>query len=253
MWIPQRIATTSRFLVFAVFIFNFLSVRANKHVSQLLENLLTDYNKAVRPVHNASDALKVKFGANLCRLIDVDEVNQVLTTSLWLEMQWYDKKLTWNPSDWGGVEYIHIPSDQIWIPDIVLYNNADGEPHITITSLAKIDNHGRVVWQPPSIYKSFCPINIKYFPYDWQTCEMKFGGWSNDGETLDLYQIPVDVDDIPQVKQQEDGVEFLYLEKGLGLSFYHESAEWDLLSATSSRYAQIYPGCCGQQYYIDIK
>lgn len=51
---------------------------------------------------------------------------------------------------------------------------------------------------------------------------MKFGGWSNDGETLDLYQIPVDVDDIPQVKRQDDGVEFLYLEKGLGLSFYHE-------------------------------
>ncbi|KIH48862.1 hypothetical protein ANCDUO_21065, partial [Ancylostoma duodenale] len=34
---------------------------------------------------------------------------------------------------------------------------------------------------------------------------------------------------------------------------YSRSAEWDLLRATSSRYAQIYPGCCGQQFYIDIR
>lgn len=32
---------------------------------------MMDYNKNVRPVKNASDALIVKFGANLCRLIDV--------------------------------------------------------------------------------------------------------------------------------------------------------------------------------------
>uniref|UniRef100_A0A914RT46 Neurotransmitter-gated ion-channel ligand-binding domain-containing protein n=1 Tax=Parascaris equorum TaxID=6256 RepID=A0A914RT46_PAREQ len=53
---------------------------ADIYIQQLFENLMMDYNKNVRPVKNASDALIVKFGANLCRLIDVDEVNQVLTT-----------------------------------------------------------------------------------------------------------------------------------------------------------------------------
>lgn len=98
MWIPQRISHIFLLVIFILrkshiskhmyvsLVSDIVTINANKHVSQLLENLLTDYNKAVRPVHNASDALKVKFGANLCRLIDVDEVNQVLTTSLWLEM-----------------------------------------------------------------------------------------------------------------------------------------------------------------------
>lgn len=107
----------------------------DKYMNSLLENLLSDYNRNVRPVKNASDALKVKFGASLCRLIDVDEVNQVLTTSLWLEMvrlslfsqkdifqQWRDRKLVWNPAEWSGIHEVHIPSDQIWIPDILLYN-----------------------------------------------------------------------------------------------------------------------------------
>ena len=36
--------------------------------------------------------------------------------------EWSDYKLTWNPDDFGGVETLHVPSEHIWLPDIVLYN-----------------------------------------------------------------------------------------------------------------------------------
>lgn len=36
--------------------------------------------------------------------------------------QWQDRKLVWNPAEWGGIKKIHVPSDQIWTPDILLYN-----------------------------------------------------------------------------------------------------------------------------------
>ena len=35
---------------------------------------------------------------------------------------WYDYKLTWEPSEYGGVNMLHVPSDHIWRPDISLYN-----------------------------------------------------------------------------------------------------------------------------------
>lgn len=35
---------------------------------------------------------------------------------------WYDYKLTWNPEEYGGVEGLHVPSEHVWRPDIVLYN-----------------------------------------------------------------------------------------------------------------------------------
>ncbi|EJW69880.1 acetylcholine receptor protein alpha 1, partial [Wuchereria bancrofti] len=54
-----------------------------------------------------------------------DEKNQILTTNLWLEMQWNDSKLTWDPSKYGGITTLHIPSDQIWTPDLVLYNKCE--------------------------------------------------------------------------------------------------------------------------------
>lgn len=36
--------------------------------------------------------------------------------------QWYDHRLKWEPSDYGGVEVLNIPSEELWKPDLVLYN-----------------------------------------------------------------------------------------------------------------------------------
>ncbi|VDM54060.1 unnamed protein product [Angiostrongylus costaricensis] len=214
-------------------------VESNRYAEQLYEDLLYYYNKNVRPVKNASESIKVKFGASLIRIIDVDEVNQVLTTNLWLEMQWFDYKLSWDPTRWGGIKKLHIPSDQIWIPDILLYNNADGEPHITIMSDALVYHNGLIVWKPPSIYKSFCPINIEYFPYDSQSCSLKFGGWSYNGFLLDVRQLP-------RLCRK------VAIRSYILFTTSFRSLEWDLMSLTSQRHEQLYPGCCGQDFYIDV-
>ncbi|KAK6763213.1 hypothetical protein RB195_023794 [Necator americanus] len=117
----------------------FYVVESNRYAEQLYEDLLYYYNKNVRPVKNASESIKVKFGASLIRIIDVDEVNQVLTTNLWLEMQWFDYKLSWDPIRWGGIRKLHIPSDQIWIPDILLYNKyLDGPSSLDVRAPASL-------------------------------------------------------------------------------------------------------------------
>lgn len=40
--------------------------------------------------------------------------------------RWFDYKLRWDPEEYGGVEQLYVPSEHIWVPDIVLYNNWDG-------------------------------------------------------------------------------------------------------------------------------
>ena len=40
----------------------------------------------------------------------------------WFLQEWNDYKLSWRPSDYDNVTSIRVPSELIWVPDIVLYN-----------------------------------------------------------------------------------------------------------------------------------
>ncbi|KFD67489.1 hypothetical protein M514_11378, partial [Trichuris suis] len=231
---------------------------------QLFEDLLYDYNKIPRPVRNASELLTIKFGAALIRIIDVDEKNQMLTTNLWLDMvlnaslammidsftfkQWNDSKLVWDPETYGGIKKVHIPAELLWTPDIILYNNAAGDPDITIFNDAVVYYDGTVVWKPPAIYKSFCSIDVTWFPYDTQECVMKFGMWTYIGTVVDMRQLPEER--VIEVVRGDKTVHFL--EVGMDLSYYYRSAEWDLLSLTSERHEVTYASCCGPSKYVDI-
>lgn len=33
---------------------------------------------------------------------------------------WIDEKLKWKPSAYDGIEFVHIPIEKIWLPDILL-------------------------------------------------------------------------------------------------------------------------------------
>lgn len=36
--------------------------------------------------------------------------------------EWIDHKFRWDPAEYGGVTELYVPSEHIWLPDIVLYN-----------------------------------------------------------------------------------------------------------------------------------
>ena len=59
--------------------------------------------------------------------------------------------------------------------------SADGNFEVTLSTKATLRNSGLVEWKPPAIYHSSCEMDVEYFPFDEQTCVMKFGSWTYDG------------------------------------------------------------------------
>ncbi|KAM7406398.1 hypothetical protein PAMP_000777 [Pampus punctatissimus] len=195
---------------------------------KLFSTIFSNYNQYIRPVENVSDPVIVQFEVSMSQLVKVDELNQIMETNLWLRHIWNDYKLRWNPKDFGGVEFIRVPSSRIWKPDIVLYNNAVGDFQVDDKTKALLRYNGDVTWIPPAIFKSSCKIDVTYFPFDYQNCTMKFGSWTYDKAKIDLVLIG----------------------STINLKDFWETGEWVIIDAPGYKHDIKY-NCC-EEIYTDI-
>uniref|UniRef100_A0A3P9LKQ0 Neuronal acetylcholine receptor subunit alpha-7 n=1 Tax=Oryzias latipes TaxID=8090 RepID=A0A3P9LKQ0_ORYLA len=193
---------------------------------RLYSDLMSTYNPLERPVYNDSQSLTVHFGLSLLQIMDVDEKNQVLTTNIWLRLYWNDHYLQWNSSDYPGVTNVRFPDHLIWKPDILLYNSADERFDATFHTNILVNSSGTCSYLPPGIFKSTCYIDVRWFPFDVQRCELKFGSWTYGGWSLDLKMLEADV------------------------SGYIANGEWDLVEVPGQRNERFYE-CCDEPY-LDI-
>uniref|UniRef100_A0A674ME27 Neuronal acetylcholine receptor subunit alpha-7 n=1 Tax=Takifugu rubripes TaxID=31033 RepID=A0A674ME27_TAKRU len=190
---------------------------------KLYKELLANYNRLERPVVNDSAPILVELGLTLLQIIDVDEKNQVLMTNAWLQLYWTDIYLTWNPESYPGVQNLRFPSDQVWTPDILLYNSADERFDATFHTNVLVNASGYCQYIPPGILKSTCYIDVRWFPFDVQKCDLKFGSWTHNGWLLDLQMLDVDT------------------------STYIPNGEWDLVGVPAKR-NELYYDCCKEPY-----
>ncbi|XP_063598331.1 neuronal acetylcholine receptor subunit alpha-7-like [Penaeus indicus] len=196
---------------------------------QLLNDLLKNYNTLERPIANESSAIVVKLGLTLQQIIDVDEKNQILTTNVWLNFEWTDHNLIWNESEYGGVADLRIPPKYLWTPDVLMYNSADEAFSSMYPTNVVVTSSGTCTHIPPGIFMSTCRIDITWYPFDDQKCEMKFGSWTYDLAKIDL-----------QLQSPDGG----------DISGYIANGEWDLIAVPGKRNTLSY-SCC-PEVYVDV-
>ena len=99
----------------------------------------------------------------------------------------YNQLMKWNTSQWDNISSLMVYPSDVWIPDIVLYNN--GEPGLAggldvYRTPIEMNSDGLHYWLSPAMFTSTCKINVKFFPFDDQHCELKFGSWMHDVEKI---------------------------------------------------------------------
>ncbi|XP_054851116.1 acetylcholine receptor subunit epsilon isoform X2 [Eublepharis macularius] len=142
--------------------------------TRLYNRLFADYDKKTRPVRNVEDVVEVSVKLTLTNLISLNEKEETLTTNVWITQTWTDYRLEYNSSDFGGILALQVPADKVWLPDVVLENNIDGQFDVAYFSNVLIYPGGSMYWLPPAIFRSTCSIEVTFFPFDWQNCSLVF-------------------------------------------------------------------------------
>ncbi|XP_068137370.1 acetylcholine receptor subunit gamma isoform X1 [Hyperolius riggenbachi] len=164
----------------------FTVVLSHNDEERLLNHLMDNYNSNLRPAEKDDDIISVSIRMTLTNLISLNEREEALTTNVWVEMQWRDYRLSWDPTQYGGIEVTRIPSTMVWLPDVGLENNVDGTFNIALYTNTLVSSDGSVYWLPPAIYKSSCPVVVTYFPFDWQNCSMVFQSQTYSANEIEL-------------------------------------------------------------------
>ena len=154
----------------------------HQHEQKLLDHLFTGYNKDIRP---RSDHETTGFGIYFfpMHLIELNEKFEELYLSSKFVLFWKDPRLKWNSTEFGGIKELFKSQSDIWRPKIRFMNSvSEGTSFGSVDNQARILSSSRVQWEVDTNLKLVCEIDVKFYPFDEQTCsvEMAFGMVSQD-------------------------------------------------------------------------
>ncbi|XP_023287837.1 neuronal acetylcholine receptor subunit alpha-5 isoform X1 [Orussus abietinus] len=204
---------------------------------RLKRHLFCDYDSTVRPADSHGNETAV-YITLMPKLIEFNDHDGVLVLHSWLSIIWEDAHLKWNPEDVGGLEKIHVQSEELWTPDISVYNSGDmNEDQSGLPATRCILGYdGQVHCVPAVKYTASCDADYRLWPFDKHNCTIHIGSWAHTGDDIDFHLQGSDV----------FRVDFV------------ENRQWDLESITAVKIIQKFP-CCPNDtfpllaYHIVIK
>ncbi|XP_049691020.1 neuronal acetylcholine receptor subunit alpha-9 isoform X2 [Accipiter gentilis] len=182
--------SVSLWLLFTAVMLQAVESAKGKYAHMLFNELFEDYSNALRPVEDTDKVLNVTLQITLSQIKDMDERNQILSAYLWIRQSWADDDFS--------------------------------EP-VNTNVVLRYD--GKITWDAPAITKSSCVVDVSYFPFDSQQCNLTFGSWTYNGNQVDI------------VNSLDSG----------DLSDFIEDVEWEIHGMPAVKNVITY-GCCSEPY-----
>jgi hypothetical protein len=187
---------------------------------RLARELLKNYMASIEP----DTTTTLTFGL-IIQCSRVDPTSGELITNAWEKYEWTDKRLVWDPKDYGEVKVLRLPANLIWRPDMKVYNSLKFDEDRSETNVV-VSNTGDVVWVPSVVYRTFCSIEDNA-----PNCPFKIGTWTYDTSVVDL---------------KLDGT-------GIDLFSYYNTTCPLLVSESSAEVKNVVYPCCKESYaHIDF-
>nr|ACX33156.1 putative glutamate-gated chloride channel [Rhipicephalus sanguineus] len=133
------------------------------------------YDNGVRPpTINGTGPVRVEVSMFVLSIPEVSEKGMDYTIQVYFRQSWLDPRLAFDDRA-GDVQYVHLyDAGKIWKPDAFFSNEKEGHFHNVPRPnfLIRIFPTGRVLYSARLTLKLSCPMNLKRYPFDTQSCSV---------------------------------------------------------------------------------
>ncbi|CAG0884634.1 unnamed protein product [Darwinula stevensoni] len=162
----------------------------HESTKHLKDTLLQDYDSLVPPIPSDGKSVFLEFRPVVISYRR-DDLKGEAIWHLWMDSKWNDERLTWEPSNHSNISDLRMPPDNVWIPDISIYNEEsedefDSSLHQQVSSHTVVKSNGEVHFVPNLVFRTYCEGDLTHWPFDQHMCDIKFGSWVYDGNRVNL-------------------------------------------------------------------
>ncbi|XP_033999804.1 5-hydroxytryptamine receptor 3A-like [Trematomus bernacchii] len=145
-----------------------------------------DLLATMRPVKVWTTPTLVHLDMLLYGILEVDEKSQTVTSQIWVQMFWTNEFLTWNSTDFCGINMLTVPRTRLWIPDIEIQEDTSDAGSIHKSAVVKLYPNGSMFATTRERLTSTCQMDLLLFPFDTQECNITFSSMTSDENTVQL-------------------------------------------------------------------
>ncbi|KAL3841373.1 hypothetical protein ACJMK2_019531 [Sinanodonta woodiana] len=144
----------------------------------LIRQLSNNYDNSVRPVVDQSQPVSLSIALDLLAIQEFDEVLEKFSVAAVIYIRWRDPSMKWESSTYNNLHTIMIPKSKVWTPTIIVKNSFDtvkpiGDDWMKI----RYYKNGDAVYIAGNVFKTTCAVDVTFYPYDAQTCNITLISW----------------------------------------------------------------------------
>ena len=142
-------------------------------INKLKADLLDGYNPDTVPVKNSTTIVNVNIALGLFSIPKLDPVIGLIQAVFTPMCLWTEEKMTWDPANYSNIPNVNFKEKDIWHPSLVLETPLKFTVAGGYRQRIQVNANFNVEWVPGEVWESSCRFNMKFWPFDKQTCNIE--------------------------------------------------------------------------------
>ncbi|XP_052259144.1 neuronal acetylcholine receptor subunit alpha-2-like [Dreissena polymorpha] len=149
------------------------SFQVEGNMSRLYTHMTNGYNKLLLPVTDHRTQVNVSIRPFLVSINSFDEIKSEIALTWLFSLEWTEERMSLNPVEFNNITSFVLPASEIWYPRILLQQSAGSIQEVgTSEHSLRIFHNGTVNWLTGNVFEIVCSVDVTFFPFDKQMCNI---------------------------------------------------------------------------------